>query len=249
MASTELNKSGTSKLWQNGKPNLPTTPNIGETERLASLIGGPALTALGLGITRKNPLGLVLAAVGGELTYRGVTRHSPLYQALGINRSGEDGAVRVEKTMSIGKSAEELYTFWRNFGNLPQFMEHLESVTVQGDKKSHWVAKAPGGGTVEWDAEITEDIPNQKIAWKSLAGAQVENSGEVFFSPAPVGRGTEVKVVMDYKPPMGSAGVAIAKLTGEEPTQQVREDLRHFKMLMETGQIITTKGQPSCRDK
>ncbi|TMC89174.1 MAG: SRPBCC family protein, partial [Chloroflexi bacterium] len=141
------------------------------------------------------------------------------------------------------------YRFWRNFENLPRFMEHLKSVTVIDNKHSHWVARAPAGTSVEWDAEIINERENELIAWRSVGDATIGNAGSVHFTPAPGGRGTEVKVVLEYDPPAGRAGVIMARLFGEEPDQQVREDLRHFKEIMEAGEIPTTEGQPSGRSK
>jgi uncharacterized membrane protein len=117
-------------------------------------------------------------------------------------------------------------------------MRHLESVSVGADGRSHWVAKAPAGRTVEWDAETTEDVPNERIAWRSLEGADVRNQGSVEFAPAPGGRGTEVRVTLEYDPPFGKLGSKIAMLFREEPGQQVYDDLRHFKQVMETGEIV-----------
>jgi len=155
--------------------------------------------------------------------------------------------IKVEKSVAVNRSASELYTYWRNFENLPHFMDHLESVTVQDDKRSHWVAKAPAGTTVEWDAEIINEKENELIAWRSLDGADVDNAGSVRFSEAIGGRGTIVKVSLEYDPPAGIIGSLIAKLFGEEPSQQVQEDLHRFKQVMETGERPTTEGQSSGR--
>jgi uncharacterized membrane protein len=124
-------------------------------------------------------------------------------------------------------------------------MDHLKAVTVQDDKRSHWVVKAPAGNEVEWDAEIINDEPNKTIAWRSLADACVANSGSVRFVPAPGDRGTEVHVVLDYLPFAGRIGVVIAKLFGQEPSQQIEEDLRQFKQVMEAGEVPTVEGQPA----
>ena len=123
-------------------------------------------------------------------------------------------------------------------------MKHLKSVTVLSDKRSHWVASAPMGASVEWDADIIEDRENELISWASVEGADVDNSGFVRFKPAPGDRGTEVKVVIEYAPPGGVVASALAKLFGEEPEQQIGDELRRFKMLMEAGEIATTEGQP-----
>jgi uncharacterized membrane protein len=149
-------------------------------------------------------------------------------------------AVKVERTVTIEADRQTLYAFWRDFGNLPRFMEHLVSVRVDSPARSHWVAKAPAGKTVEWDAEIVNEIDGSLIAWKSVAGTEVPNAGSVHFTDAPGGRGTIVKVVMDVEPPAGKLGVLVAKLFGEDPDREVREDLRKFKQLMETGEIATS---------
>jgi len=152
--------------------------------------------------------------------------------------------IKVEKTLTINKPAEELYRFWHNFENLPHFMKHLKSVKVHDAKRSHWITSGPLDVNVEWDAEIIEDRQNELIAWKSSKNADIENSGSIRFHETPDHRGTEVKVVTEYKPIGGAIGDAIAKLFGEEPKQQLGDDLRRFKMLMETGEIATTEGQP-----
>lgn len=149
--------------------------------------------------------------------------------------------MNVTKTTTINSSPEELYRFWHDFENLPRFMRHLESVQVTGAGRSHWKAKAPAGQTVEWDAEIVEDKPGELIAWRSLEGADVENSGSVRFSPATGGRGTVVTVQVEYDPPGGKAGALVAKLFGEEPEQQVQDDLRAFKQVIETGEVVLSE--------
>jgi len=146
-------------------------------------------------------------------------------------------AIFVQKSITIRRPAHELYQFWRNFENLPQLMRHLENVEVKEDGTSHWTAKAPAGMHVSWDAEIVEDQPDQMISWRSLSGATIQNSGWVRFVPAPGDRGTEVHVELQYNPPGGQLGALIAKLFGEEPAQQIYDDLRRFKQLMETGNI------------
>jgi uncharacterized membrane protein len=155
--------------------------------------------------------------------------------------------VRVEKSIIINRPAEELYRFWRDFEHLPRFMRNLEVVRQTGDRRYHWVANGPANTRVEWDAEIVEDVPNERIAWRSLEGADIPNSGSVRFERAPGGRGTKVTVEIGYSPPGGIAGSLVAKLFGIEPGQQVQDDLRRLKMLMETGEIATTEGQPSGR--
>jgi uncharacterized membrane protein len=140
--------------------------------------------------------------------------------------------------ITINRSANEIYAFWRDFENLPRFMSHLESVQETEGQRSHWKAKAPAGMTVEWDAEIIDDTPGERISWRSLEGADVPNAGSVRFKPATGGRGTVVTVEIEYQPPGGALGAAIAKLFGEEPQQQVSDDLRIFKQVMETGEVV-----------
>jgi uncharacterized membrane protein len=146
--------------------------------------------------------------------------------------------------ITINATADDLYARWKNFEQLPTFMYHLESVTATGDGRSHWVAKGPGGTSVEWDAEVTEDEPGRRIAWRSLEGASVDNSGSIRFQPAPKGQGTEVYVEIDYSPPGGALGSAVAKLFGEEPNQQISDDLRRFKQIVETGEIARSDAAP-----
>lgn len=150
--------------------------------------------------------------------------------------------IDVRQTVAINRKPEEIYGFWRDFRNLPQFMSHLERVDVQDDRRSHWVAKAPAGRTVEWDAEVTEDQPNQRLCWRSLEGADVDNSGEVRFERAPGDRGTILRVEMRYTPPGGIFGAIGAKLFGEEPQMQVRDDLRRLKQVLETGEVTVAEG-------
>lgn len=161
--------------------------------------------------------------------------------------SGSGAAVRVRRTLAVNAEPDVLYRFWRDFENLPRFMNHLKNVNVLDQRRSRWLVKAPAGMRVEWDAEITEDRPGELIAWRSAENAQVENSGSVRFMPAPGNRGTFVSVEIEYKPPAGEIGAMIAKLFGEGPEQQVRCDLRRFKQLVETGEIATTEGQTSGR--
>ena len=148
------------------------------------------------------------------------------------------GGVHVIQSLTIKRPRHEVYGFWHNFENLPRFMAHLESVQELGDKRSRWKAKAPAGTTVEWEAETIEDVPNELIAWRSLPDASIPNSGTVRFKDAPGNRGTEIHVELRYQPPGGKLGSLIAKLFGEEPDQQVKGDLRRFKQVMETGEIV-----------
>lgn len=231
--------------------------NVGGIERLACAITGGALTAYGL--RRRSAGGLILTLAGAALLHRGGTGHCNTYQALGIttaNRGDSNASrhdrdvardVHVEKSIIIDKSPEELYSFWRDFENLPRFMDHLESVNSVGFNRWHWVAKGPVGTRPEWDAEIYNEKPNELIAWRSLDGT-VTNAGSVHFEPAAGERGTQVKVVLNYNAPGGKVSALLAKLFGQEPGQMIEGDLRRLKQILETGEIARVAGQPSGRE-
>jgi uncharacterized membrane protein len=167
----------------------------------------------------------------------------------GQRLSREQGALHVRKSITINKSAEEVYRFWRNFENLPRFMAHLQSVSVLDERRSHWAAKGSAGATIEWDAEMLEDRPNELISWRSLPGADVDNSGSVAFCRATGGRGTVVTVEFEYKPPAGVFGATVAKLLGQAPEKQVPVDLLRLRQVLETGVLQDTEGQPAGRGR
>jgi uncharacterized membrane protein len=220
------------------------------------MIGGGALAAFGL--ARGGFAGLSLALAGGGLIQRGATGNCMVYGALGVNtarsrdgrpvRIGAGRGVKVTRSITVFKEPAELYRFWRDFRNLPRVMRHLKSVEVTSDQRSHWVASAPFGKTVEWDAEIYTERGDELIGWRSLAGSQVDTAGSVQFRRAPGNRGTEVTVTLKYDPPVGKLGAAIAAMFGQSADDQVKEDLRRFKQIMETGEAPTNEGQPrgSC---
>jgi uncharacterized membrane protein len=238
------NDQARSQDQSNGRgPRPETGRNVSDAERTVSMAAGAILALLGLG--RRDLPGLLIAGVGGGLLYRGYSGHCPAYQALGLDTSESD-ATHIAESYLINKSPEELYQFWRNFENLPTIMTHLVSVQKTDDRRSHWVAKAPSiaGGQVEWDAEITADEPNRRIAWRSLEGSQIDHSGAVEFTAAPGDRGTMVRVTLDYVTPAGQIGRWIVKLLGEAPERQIKEDLRRAKRLLETGEIATINQQP-----
>lgn len=200
------------------------------------------------GATTRGTIGMALASGAVGLAAYGVYRqvrgkkgeegHSPVASV----EHGEGN--KFVHVVTINKPAAELYRFWRDFGNLPHFMTHLEEVRVLDSERSHWRAKAPLGQSVEWDAKIINEVENELIAWQSEEGARVPNAGSVRFTPAPAGRGTEVRVTLSYEPPAGKVGVAVAKVLGEEPSRQVSDDLRRFKQLMEAGELPTNDRQP-----
>ena len=210
-----------------------------------SRIAGDALDLACLGVAFTSPSASRGRVAAATVSVLGVTALDVLC-ARQLSRSPDEvtasGAVRVKKSITINRSPEELYRFWHDFQNLPRFMYHLEFVQTTGEGRSHWVAKAPAGMSVEWDAEITDDRPNELIAWRSLEGADVDNTGAVRFERAPGGRGTIVRVEIEYSPPGGIIGASLAKLFGEEPEGQMQDDLRRFKQVMETGEIVRSEG-------
>ena len=231
--------------------DLLSTTNLNNVERAASLIGGATL--LFVGLKRPSWGGLLMAIAGGALVHTGATGYCVAYSALGRTSNGTSDSdddnvardVHVEKSILINRDTAELYSYWREFENLPAIMRHLESVTTIDDQKSHWVAIGPAGKKFEWDAEIYNEKPDEMIAWRSMPGANIVNAGSVHFEPAGFGRGTRVKVVLNYNIPGGKLTALFAKTFGTEPGQLIEDDLHRFKQLMETGEVPTIQGQPT----
>jgi uncharacterized membrane protein len=217
---------------------------------LWSRVGGDTMDLSLLGAAlgdERTQLGRLGGAIGAVLGVAALD----LKAAQGLSRAsssesgtvrGQDRGVKVEKVITINKPIEQVYEFWRRFENLPRFMRHLESVTVSSDRRSRWRARGPAGTTFEWEAEMVVDRENEWIAWRSVEGSGIRNSGSVRFQRAPGARGTEVRVQMEYSPPAGALGRTIARLFGEEPEWQIADDLRRFKQLMETGEIPMSDG-------
>jgi uncharacterized membrane protein len=230
-----------------------TETNVGTLERIATAIAGGAL--VGYGTTRRDAGGILMAIGGGAILLRAATGHCPLYRALGVTQAeaGKSPAasvahgrgIKVEKSITINRSREELFHFWRNLENLPEFMSHVRSVKSNGPNRSHWTVTGPAGTTVEWDAEIHNEQPPEFLAWRTVGDSDINHAGSVHFDPAPGGRGTEVRVILNYEPPAGQVGAMLAKLFGEDPEQQLDEDLRRLKQFLETAEIPTTLGQPT----
>ena len=169
--------------------------------------------------------------------------------AAGLSTTSDDSGDLIGRTVTINAPRQALYAFWRDFRNLPLFMENIESVHVFDERRSHWVVKGPADSTVEWDAVIVEDVPGESIAWSTTDEAEVPNSGRIEFHDTTNGRGTQVTVNIVYDPPVGKLGKAVAKLFGREPTIQARQDLRRFKQLMETGEIPTSAMNPEMTEE
>jgi uncharacterized membrane protein len=227
--------------------------NVGGTERWASTVAGAGLLLAGLSRRSRPAASAVAALAGGALLFRGASGHCPVNARIGRNTATEDTraalgggrGVQVKESVTIDRPVSELYAFWRTLENLPRFMDHLESVTTTGLDRSHWVAKAPAGMRVEWDAEIINEVQDQMIGWRSLPGSDVTSAGSVNFDAAGPGRGTRITVHLQYEPPAGKLGALFAKLFGEEPSRQIHEDLRRLKRLLEAGEVPATDGLPS----
>jgi uncharacterized membrane protein len=185
-------------------------------------------------------LGLAAAAVTVAAVAIGRRRRSG--DPVPDRSSDSAHAIDTSASITIWRSIEDVYQFWRNFENFPHFMRDLESVQVTGERRSHWTLTGPAGFMVEWDAELVSDQPNHLISWRSLPDSTVPNRGAVWFEDAPGGRGTEVHVGLQYQPPAGPVGHAIAWVFGKTPHQQVREGLRRVKQLLEVGEIVLSDG-------
>ena len=223
------------------------SPNVNSTERIVSGAAGGALLTYGL---KSGGIGgTLLSVLGGAMLYRGATGHCHVYDAVGISTKGNNplgtekspfnkhtlsGRVHVTEIIRIDRPANDVYSFWKNFENFPQFMDHVESVTRNPDGTWHWKAKAPLGSSVEWNARVTSDIENERIGWQSLDGSDVPNSGVVEFRGTP-DDATEVTVTLTYEAPAGKFGQWAAWALGEEPSIQVADDLRRFKEMIERG--------------
>lgn len=236
--------------------------NVSRPERLASVAGGGLLAAAAL--KRGGLGGALLGLAGAALVQRGVTGHCAVYGTLGLSTAEDDTGrtlagprkletfdttLTVRTSLTVNRSADELYRFWREPSNLPRFMSRIDSVRQDSPTRAHWVMSAPLGRTWEWDAELTEDREGERLAWRSLEGAPLPNRGSVSFGRSTRGDETVVTYEVEFDPPGGSIGAAIANVFHEVPEQMARADLRRFKALMETGEIPTTEGQPSCRGR
>lgn len=230
--------------------------NLSDQERIGSTAVGAALLAYGL--RRRDGLGVLSALGGATLLYWGATGYCRLSEALGRTPhrgltgdetkdalSGSRG-VNVCEAVTIQRPADELYREWRNLEALPEKMKHLQSVQELSDGTSHWSAQGPAGKIFEWDAEILQDIPGQLLSWRSLPGADVVSAGSVNFDATP-NHGTRVTVRLQYDPPGGKIGAYVAWLMRQEPSQQIREDLRDWKRRLEAGEVPTVDGQTSAR--
>ncbi|HJS90787.1 MAG TPA: SRPBCC family protein [Steroidobacteraceae bacterium] len=210
------------------------------------------LAALSLAFTRGNRrgrAGVALAAVAGVTALDVIAALRLTGSRAGQATSGVAGRIDIylERSVAVSKSPEECYRFWRRLENLPRFMQSLESVRQLDEQRSHWIASGPLGTRLEWTSEITAERPGEEIAWRTLEDSGAAHAGSVRFETAPGGRGTIVRVSLHYSPLGGTLGAGLVKLLGHDPQSRIREDLRRFKQVMETGEIATTRGQPTGR--
>jgi uncharacterized membrane protein len=228
--------------------------NVGRIERFASMFGGGFLA--GAGIKRGGVGGAALGLAGAILLHRGATGHCHVYGALGVDTArghagprqaaairtdSEAGGVRVEASITVNRMAEELYAYWRDFTHAPSYMDRIISVRVLDERRSHWTAEGPRGRTWEWTSQVTDDVPGRRIAWHTLPGSDLPNSGSVEFTPGRLGE-TTVRHTLQFDPPGGVVGQAIASAFHQMPEKMVQDDLRRFKTLMEAGMAVTSDG-------
>jgi uncharacterized membrane protein len=212
--------------------------NISDWERAGSIIAATALGALAA--SRREGRALAAASAGG-LLLRGITGYCPLSAAMGRDTRQSDTrdalggqrGVHVRESITIARPVAQVFAFWRDFSNLPRFMSHLQCVDVLDRTRSRWTATGPAGLSVSWDAHIINEIPNELIAWSSVGDADVVSAGSVHFKPLPSGA-TRIVVHLQYEPPAGKLGAWVASLFGEEPSQQISDDLEHLKASLET---------------
>jgi uncharacterized membrane protein len=209
---------------------------------LWSRVAGDAMDLAMLGRALKNSDGRGIRRTAAATAGVAAIAAVDLYAAL--TRSRKESAMEITGTTTIRTSPEELYAFWRQLDRLPTFMAHVDEVTTTGERTSHWKVSAPFGRTVEWDAEITDEDPGRSIAWKSVGSADVENEGAVRFAPAPRDQGTEIHATIRYSMPGGKLGEAVARYFGEDPHQQLDDDLRRLKQIVETGEVVRSEGAP-----
>jgi uncharacterized membrane protein len=226
--------------------------NVGDMERLVSMLGGAVVGLYGL--RRMRLSGLALAALGGALLYRGLSGHCKMYGALGIDRAatltGEtrgNRGIKIEREITVSSPADTLYRIWRDLESLPRFMSHLERVERLDDRRSRWTLKTPAGvPAIQWDAEVINDQPGELLAWQSVGGS-VDHAGSVRFERAPDGRSTIVRVSLQYNPPGGEIGHALAALFGQDAGSQIDADLRELKRAVEAGEITPRADTPLRR--
>jgi uncharacterized membrane protein len=211
--------------------------NLPDSARAASALGGAALIAAAVPVQSRS-LRMLIATLGLAFLYRGVSGRCPWYESRGIDRRHSSSGVpgdtgsKIEHSIEIHRSPQVLYDFWHNLEQLPRVMRHVESVHRMSDRRSQWKVRGPLGKTIEWEAEIINDVPSTLIAWQSLPGCTVRNAGSVWFEPNGNG-GTRLKVALEFDPPGGAVGTSLSALLGRSPQRDLEEDLSNFKEFAE----------------
>jgi len=225
-----------------GHGDFASGVNVGDRERAVSTFAGGA--SLLYGLLRGGASGWALAGLGAIVAYRGLSGQCQLYQALGIDHASRAGdqvqgnlGTKIERSVLVNAPSEQVYRVWRRLANLPRFMSYLERVDELDARRSRWTVRVPAGVAVTWDAELINDVPNEVIAWKTIDTKLIDHAGSVRFERAPDGRGTIVRVSMQYAPPAGEVGHALARALGQDPASQIDKDLVQFKRAMEAGEL------------
>ena len=250
-------------MMSGGARGTPTGSgiNVGQGERVASTVLGAALVLLGL--ERRSPGGVLAALAGGSLLYRGVTGHCEAYKRLGVD-TAEDGsrhadgqaagvssqaANDVQRTVTVGRPADELHQLWRAPETLPKIMGHFAEIAVIDRDRARYTVHGPGGRSLAWETQVVEEKPGDVVRWETLPGADMPNEGTLRFAKAPDGLGTEVALRLRFSPPGGALGSAAMRLLGAVPSAIVAKILRRFKSLAETGEMPTLEHNPSARGR
>jgi uncharacterized membrane protein len=236
-------------LWARVAGDLVDLALLGDVLRNRTLTTRVVKTALKK--QDREGLGRIVAATAAVAAITGLDAYAAITRSRRSRRSrrrGRENMISLTATVTVTRPRQEVYAHWRQLENLPDFMAHLDHVTTTGPRTSHWRASAPFGKTVEWNAQITEDIPGERIAWRSLDGSAIGNEGDVRFRQAPegtdAGPDTEVHVQLRYSMPARKLGGALARYFGEDPHQQLDDDLRRFKQVLETGEVVRSEGAP-----
>jgi uncharacterized membrane protein len=231
----------------------PGEINVGIAERLASMIAGGLL--VGWGIRKHSAAGIAGAVVGADLIYRGVRGHCNMYAVLGVNTAGvakpgseiRADAPEVRRSITIDRSPEELYEFWRDPINLAHIVAHFAQVTPRPHGITHWRVRGPLKQVLEWDSRYIEEQPGLKLVWETIPGSTFVNRGEITFEPASQGAGSEVRLIMQFEPPLGPVGLGVVKALKMLPRGIAGKSLRRFKSLVETGEVPSLRRNPSGR--
>lgn len=223
--------------------------NVSTNERIVSAVGGTLLLLAGLKNLKDQPTSSIMKLIGGGfMLFRGTTGFCPFSEIAGRNTANKQPApITIKETLTVNRSRNEVYSFWRKLENLPLFMKHLKVVKQLTHKRSHWEAFVPGGmGAIQWEAEIVLEQEGERLGWKSVPGAVVDNAGEVQFKDAPGNTGTIISAIISYMPPAGDVGKLAGKLLNHTFGQIIQQDLQSFKTKLESGELPTNNATSSA---